>query len=58
MSWLDSSLSDEDVARYLMQLVQTLKFEPHLDSPLARMLLRRALLNRYVCVNLCDVKTF
>ncbi len=52
MSWLDSSLSDEDVARYLMQLVQTLKFEPHLDSPLARMLLRRALLNRFDCANL------
>ncbi len=48
VSWLDSKLSDEDVAKFLMQLVQTLKYEPYLDCPLAVMLLKRALLNRYL----------
>ncbi len=41
-------MSDEDVSQYLMQLVQTVKYEPHLDCPLATMLLRRALLNRKI----------
>ncbi len=50
VSWLDQSMSDEDVAQYLMQLVQTVKYEPHLDCPLAIFLIRRALLNRKVRV--------
>jgi len=41
-------MSDEDVAQYLMQLVQTLKYEPHLANPLSDLLLRRALHNRKI----------
>ncbi|KAJ8257558.1 hypothetical protein GJAV_G00186940 [Gymnothorax javanicus] len=37
------TLSNDDVLRYLLQLVQTLKFEPYHDSYLARFLIRRAL---------------
>jgi len=46
--WLDNTLSDEELGQYLLQLVQTLKYEPYLDNPLAQMLLRRALLNRKI----------
>lgn len=45
VGWL-SYMSDEDMAQYLLQLVQTLKYEPYLDNALARLLLRRVLLNR------------
>jgi CRP-like cAMP-binding protein len=38
-------LSDQDLALFLLQLVQVLKNEPFHDSALARFLLRRALLN-------------
>ena len=34
------------MGQYMLQLVQTLKYEPYLDNPLARLLLRRVLLNR------------
>jgi phosphatidylinositol-4,5-bisphosphate 3-kinase len=34
VEWLDSSLSDEELGQYLLQLVQTLKYEPYLDNPL------------------------
>ena len=37
---------DEEMGQYMLQLVQTLKYEPYLDNPLARLLLRRVLLNR------------
>ena len=33
----------------MLQLVQVLKFEPHYDTALCRFLLRRALLNPFVC---------
>ncbi|CAG0895748.1 unnamed protein product [Cyprideis torosa] len=46
--WLDQFLSPEKFALYMLQLVQTLKFEPYLDNPLTRLLLRRALLNRRI----------
>ena len=46
--WLDNTLSDEELGQYLLQLVQTLKYEPYLDNPLSRMLLKRALLNRKI----------
>ena len=46
--WLDNTLSDEELGQYLLQLVQTLKYEPYLDNPLTQMLLRRALLNRKI----------
>jgi len=36
-------LSDESLVLYLLQLTQVLKFEPFIDSALARFLLRRAL---------------
>ena len=45
VQWLDT-MSDEDMGQYMLQLVQTLKYEPYLDNPLARLLLRRVLLNR------------
>lgn len=38
-------LSDVSLRLYLLQLVQCLKFEPYHDSPLARMLVERALRN-------------
>ncbi|GMH94167.1 hypothetical protein TrST_g4028 [Triparma strigata] len=38
-------LSDEELRKYLLQLTQTLKFEPFHDSALSRFLLRRALSN-------------
>ena len=47
VQWLDA-MSDEDLSQYLLQLVQTLKYEPYLDNPLSRLLLRRALLNRKI----------
>ncbi|CAK6955169.1 phosphatidylinositol 4%2C5-bisphosphate 3-kinase catalytic subunit gamma isoform [Scomber scombrus] len=37
------SLSNDDVLKYLLQLVQTLKVEPYHDSYLARYLIQRAL---------------
>ena len=46
VGWLDRTLSDEELGQYLLQLVQTLKYEPYLDNPLAQLLLKRALLNR------------
>jgi len=45
--WLEN-LSDEDLGQYLLQLVQTLKFEQYIDNPLTRFLLRRALMNRKI----------
>jgi len=45
VDWLNQ-MSDEDMGQYMLQLVQTLKYEPYLDNPLARLLLRRVLLNR------------
>ena len=42
------SFSDNKLVKYLLQLVQALKFEPYLDCPLAEFLLRRGLANRYV----------
>lgn len=38
-------LPDEDLAEFLLQLTQVLKYEPFHDSPLAHFLLRRALRN-------------
>lgn len=40
MVWLNRSRSDEELGQYLLQLVQTLKFDPFLDNPLSRMLMR------------------
>ncbi|KAM7366915.1 hypothetical protein PAMP_014851 [Pampus punctatissimus] len=37
------TLEDDDVLRYLLQLVQAVKFEPYHDSALVRFLLKRAL---------------
>ncbi len=41
-------LSDEELALYMLQLCQQLKFESSVDSALSRFLLRRALSNRRV----------
>ncbi|XP_024915462.1 phosphatidylinositol 4,5-bisphosphate 3-kinase catalytic subunit gamma isoform isoform X1 [Cynoglossus semilaevis] len=42
------SLSNDDVLRYLLQLVQTLKVEPYHDSFLARFLIQRALRSKRI----------
>ena len=47
VGWLND-MSDEDLSQYLLQLVQTLKYEPYLANPLTEFLLRRALLNRKI----------
>ena len=47
VGWLND-MSDEDLSQYLLQLVQTLKYEPYLENPLTRLLLKRALLNRKI----------
>jgi phosphatidylinositol-4,5-bisphosphate 3-kinase len=41
-------LADDELALYMLQLCQQLKFESHVDSALSRFLLRRALTNRRV----------
>lgn len=43
--WLHQNLPNKLLAQYLLQLVQVLKYEPYLDNPLGKFLLRRALLN-------------
>ena len=48
VQWLDNSLTDEALSQYLLQLVQTLKYEPYLDNELARFLLKRALGNKKI----------
>ncbi|CAG7732141.1 unnamed protein product [Allacma fusca] len=45
---LDASLPDSDVLDLLLQLVQSLKYEPYLQSTLIMFLLRRALNNRLI----------
>ncbi|XP_035511915.1 phosphatidylinositol 4,5-bisphosphate 3-kinase catalytic subunit gamma isoform [Morone saxatilis] len=42
------SLSNDDVLKYLLQLVQTLKVEPYHDSFLARYLIQRALQSKRI----------
>ncbi|KAG7162944.1 Phosphatidylinositol 45-bisphosphate 3-kinase catalytic subunit alpha isoform-like [Homarus americanus] len=42
---LDKALPDEGLFQYLLQLVQSLKHEPYLNSALLRFLLRKALTN-------------
>ncbi|XP_072311036.1 phosphatidylinositol 4,5-bisphosphate 3-kinase catalytic subunit gamma isoform [Eucyclogobius newberryi] len=42
------TLEDDDVLRYLLQLVQAVKFEPYHDSALVRFLLKRALRSRRI----------
>ncbi|XP_078413939.1 phosphatidylinositol 4,5-bisphosphate 3-kinase catalytic subunit delta isoform isoform X1 [Cetorhinus maximus] len=41
-------LSEEELAQYLLQLVQVLKYEPYLDSELTKFLLDRALSNKKI----------
>ena len=36
------------LSQFLLQLVQTLKYEPYLDNELARFLLKRSLLNKKI----------
>jgi phosphatidylinositol-4,5-bisphosphate 3-kinase len=42
-------MTDEELSEVMLQLVQVLKFEPHYDTALCRFLLRRSLLNPFVC---------
>ncbi|XP_010224425.1 PREDICTED: phosphatidylinositol 4-phosphate 3-kinase C2 domain-containing subunit beta-like [Tinamus guttatus] len=46
VQWIDS-ISDTELLDYLPQLVQALKYECYLDSPLVRFLMKRAI---------CDLK--
>ncbi|XP_035226902.1 phosphatidylinositol 4,5-bisphosphate 3-kinase catalytic subunit alpha isoform-like isoform X2 [Stegodyphus dumicola] len=46
--WLDSTLTDDLMSQYLLQLVQVLKYESYLDNNLAKLLIRRALSNRKI----------
>ena len=43
--WLISSMEDSEFKEYVLQLVQVLKYEPYHDSPLARLLIKRAIEN-------------
>jgi len=45
---LNKVLYDSDVLDLLLQLVQSLKYEPYIQSPLARFILERALGNRLI----------
>ncbi len=45
---LNKTLCDSDVLDLLLQLVQSLKYEPYIMSPLVEFLLRRALGNRQI----------
>ncbi|XP_065568407.1 phosphatidylinositol 4,5-bisphosphate 3-kinase catalytic subunit alpha isoform-like [Artemia franciscana] len=46
--WLNESLTDDELLKYLLQLVQTLKYEPYLDNDLFKFLLSRGLTNKKV----------
>jgi phosphatidylinositol-4,5-bisphosphate 3-kinase len=52
--WLDKSLSNDTLGQFLLQLVQTLKYEPYLDNELSRFLLKRSLLNKKIGTK-CDL---
>ncbi|CAL1536446.1 unnamed protein product [Lymnaea stagnalis] len=45
---LDQGLKDDKLAQYLLQLVQAIKYEPYLDSPLTQFLLKRSLLSQRI----------
>jgi phosphatidylinositol-4,5-bisphosphate 3-kinase len=45
---LDEVLRDSDVLDILLQLVQSLKYEPYIQSPLVKFLLERALGSRLI----------
>ncbi|KAI1712929.1 phosphatidylinositol 3- and 4-kinase domain-containing protein [Ditylenchus destructor] len=45
---LDNSLNDDQLRLYLLVLIQAIRYEPHMDSPLVNMLVRRSLLNYHV----------
>ncbi|KAK3592456.1 hypothetical protein CHS0354_001576 [Potamilus streckersoni] len=45
---LEAGLVDDKLHQYLLQLVQALKFEPYLDNPITRFLLKRSLLNQRI----------
>ncbi|XP_070560481.1 phosphatidylinositol 4,5-bisphosphate 3-kinase catalytic subunit alpha isoform-like [Ptychodera flava] len=45
---LEAKLSDNKLSQYLIQLVQVLKFEAYVDNPLAKFLIKRALLNQNI----------
>ncbi|KAM8977239.1 phosphatidylinositol 4-phosphate 3-kinase C2 domain-containing subunit beta [Pelodytes ibericus] len=47
VQWIDS-ISDTELLDYLPQLVQALKYECYLDSPLVRFLLKRAICDKRV----------
>ncbi|XP_060062464.1 phosphatidylinositol 4,5-bisphosphate 3-kinase catalytic subunit alpha isoform-like [Ylistrum balloti] len=44
----EMGLTDDKLQQFLLQLVQALKFEPYLDSPIARFLLKKSLLNQRI----------
>nr|QED42021.1 phosphatidylinositol-4,5-bisphosphate 3-kinase catalytic subunit alpha [Tegillarca granosa] len=44
----EHGLTDDKLQQYLLQLVQALKFEPHLDNHITRFLLKKSLLNQRI----------
>lgn len=46
VSCLEHGFCEDKLQLFMLQLVQALKFEPYLDNPISRFLLRRALLNQ------------
>ncbi|XP_045163414.2 phosphatidylinositol 4,5-bisphosphate 3-kinase catalytic subunit alpha isoform-like [Mercenaria mercenaria] len=45
---LEIGMADDKLQQYLLQFVQALKFEPYLDNPVARFLLKRSLMNQRI----------
>ncbi|KAI8795508.1 phosphatidylinositol 4 5-bisphosphate 3-kinase catalytic subunit alpha isoform-like isoform X2 [Biomphalaria glabrata] len=45
---LDQRLKDDKLAQYLLQLVQAIKYEPYLESPLTTFLLKRSLFSQRI----------
>ncbi|XP_067658198.1 phosphatidylinositol 4,5-bisphosphate 3-kinase catalytic subunit alpha isoform-like [Haliotis asinina] len=45
---LDRGLRDDKLSQYLLQLVQALKYEPYMDNPMTKFLLKRALLSQRI----------
>ncbi|XP_021346813.1 phosphatidylinositol 4,5-bisphosphate 3-kinase catalytic subunit delta isoform-like [Mizuhopecten yessoensis] len=48
IDWLNDTLNDNELSQYMLQLVQSLKFEAYLFSDLATFLLERCLCNQHL----------
>lgn len=45
---LDEGMTDDKLSQYLLQLVQAVKYEPHLDNSLTKFLLKRSLMSQRI----------